>query len=632
MVLKASLSWRVHPLPQSTSLLAIDVLSNTPDTTLPLDFRSSHINASLDTPPAALFLLEHLERSSYIRFLLPTINGYLLQADFLHRRLVDCKDVVKVQTFTSFNHHFEGVTIDECKKLDLVGVLEYAIGAFVISSSTESWSETQIAISNEELRRRFSYSWYTSTPTPKRRLAVIRPGSPHSLQNRAKLEDLATTAASLNIELIMFDDPCHGLAGTEWGYLRQDFVPMDMTATNDLSERIAEAVSVYPRQIDGIIGMYEGLLTVVAKAATLLNFPTSLPEAMATARDKYKTRLHDQGLFCRLLESTSDLEDFVASYRTVAPFSLPMIVKPSDGWASEGVFKISSELELRDAVSRIWQPTFSSKYGRASQSPIVVEPYVDGPENDANLVLVDGEIVFFEANDDFPSSGDNGKGGFAEVLNALPSALPESELDAVRRKAHKVVLDMGFRTGVFHVETRVHNSAVHFANGEDGVMDLVVNPDTSKAVPAVFVLEVNPRPPGGRTALATERTYGISYRSLSLLTALGDYERMRALASPFLGGAQYHMQALYIAAQEGGVYRFGDVCSNVFEREPELRSHVMHSMGFLCDGQEVPDPRTGRLAGSGIAFFLVASRESRREATLISERVQSLVREITDGF
>lgn len=36
----------------------------------------------------------------------------------------------------------------------------------------------------------------------------------------------------------------------------------------------------------------------------------------------------------------------------------------------------------------------------------MIEPYIDGPEVDANLVLLDGEVIFFEVTDDFPKPGD----------------------------------------------------------------------------------------------------------------------------------------------------------------------------------------------------------------------------------
>ncbi|KAM0169677.1 hypothetical protein ACHAPF_009762 [Botrytis cinerea] len=623
-------TWRAHLLPKETSLIAIDVFTRTQDDQELHGFQNGQIYGS---SVASKYLNKHLEGSDcVIRLLLPTVSGYLVQSDFLDRRLVDCNDVVKIQNFTSLDQHFEGVNINAYNALGISEISKNSIGAIATSCTSRAWSEANALKLDEELTRRFSFAWHSAEQTPKRRLAVIRPGPPSHRLSLSKLEDLAIAAASLNIVLIFFDDLCHGLAGAEWAHLREDFVPMDMALDEDMPQRIASAVSAYPKQIDGIIGMYEPLLTIVAEAATLLGFSTSSPKSVSMARDKYQTRQFNQSLFCYRIQNISDLEDVIARYRTVAPLSLPLIVKPANGWASEGVCKVTCEDELRDAVLRLWQPPFSEKYGRDTHGLVLVEPYVDGPEVDANLVLVDGEIVFFEVNDDFPSSGDSDGQGFVETLNAMPSALPESEIDALRLRSHATVLAMGFKTGIFHVEARVHNSTFDFTTGNDNVLDLSVRPEIAKSknkTPTVFILEVNPRPPGMRTHTAISRTYGVSYRSIALLTALEDHERLRALAVPFVGGAQYDMQVLFIAAQKGGVYQSGDVCSAILEREPHLSGHVKQSMGFLHNGQEVPDPR-GRT--TGIACFWIASRGGRREARLISEKIQELVWELTDGF
>ncbi|KAH0556714.1 hypothetical protein GP486_005496, partial [Trichoglossum hirsutum] len=54
----------------------------------------------------------------------------------------------------------------------------------------------------------------------------------------------------------------------------------------------------------------------------------------------------------------------------------------------------------------------------------VIEEYCSGPEVDANLVLYDGELLFFEVSDDFPkSAGTNDSGSFIKLSNVLPSKL-----------------------------------------------------------------------------------------------------------------------------------------------------------------------------------------------------------------
>ncbi|GKT64671.1 ATP-grasp superfamily protein [Colletotrichum tofieldiae] len=151
----------------------------------------------------------------------------------------------------------------------------------------------------------------------------------------------------------------------------------------------------------------------------------------------------------------------------------------------------------------------------------------------------------------------------------------------------------------------------------------------------VFLIEINPRPPGWQEVEATAHAYGVSYHNLAVLNAVGDRDRFAALSRPFVGGAQYHMQLLFVSAQKGGTYRSGDVCAAVLDHGTagrRLRDHVVKCANLMQDGQEVPDPRTGKVFGSFIAFFLVVSRTSRREAIRIGREIEQLVRAHTDAF
>lgn len=625
--------WKVRELPKSTSVIAIDVFEKSQCEERSAGIRQCTIKRDSETTIALQFLLTHLGNgNTTVRFLLPAVSGYLIQSDFLHRRLVDCIGLVQVQTFATLEQQFSDCGTDAYDALDISQVVKLAIGAVVFSGAIDDDFDTTASQMDQQLHSRLSFSWYSSEPVPKRLVAAIRPGPVKDARNLSKIEDLATIAASLNISLIMLDDPNHGLGSDEWAHLREDFIPVDMTLDSAMSQRIASAVAQYPKQIHGMVCMYEPLLEIVAEAAALSHLFTSPLEAIANARNKQRTRRFCPSLFCHEIKNSVDLEDFLDAYRTIMPISLPLIVKPASGWASEGVSKAASEDEVRAAVTKLWQPPFSAKYGRDEQGLVLIEPYVSGPEVDCNMVLVDGEVIFCEINDDFPSSGDVGSGDFVETLNAMPSILPEGEIAALRSKVHSTLLAMGFRTGVFHVEARIHNSSFDYTKQSEGVIDLTPSADARNTVmrPTIFILEVNPRPPGPRTGAAAARTYGVSYRSLSLLSAIGDHQRMRALAVPFIDGAQYHMQVLFVAAQRGGNYQYGDICREILEQEPIFRSHVVDYTTFLRDGQEIPDPRLGRT--TGLAHFLVVSRKDRREARSISDKIQALVRSSTEEF
>lgn len=69
-----------------------------------------------------------------------------------------------------------------------------------------------------------------------------------------------------------------------------------------------------------------------------------------------------------------------------------LIIKTSKCWSSEGVWTVANEQELREKVPLLWRESFAAWHS----NEVVIETYVEGPQIDANMLLVDSGIVFFK--------------------------------------------------------------------------------------------------------------------------------------------------------------------------------------------------------------------------------------------
>ena len=76
------------------------------------------------------------------------------------------------------------------------------------------------------------------------------------------------------------------------------------------------------------------------------------------------------------------------------------------------------------------------------------------------------------------------------------------------------------------------------------------------------------------------------------------------------------------------MYKGGDVCEPLFRRHHGLKEYVAECEIFLTNGQEVPDPETKSM--TRVAFFLVYSRVSRRDALRVGYRIRKEVRAYMD--
>lgn len=303
--------------------------------------------------------------------------------------------------------------------------------------------------------------------------------------------------------------------------------------------------------------------------------------------------------------------------------SFPVIFKPTKGWSSECVSKVGSAADLAAAVQKA-----TGRHGGAA----VVEPFFAGPEIDVNFVLVDGEVLFSEVADEQPSDADAPGATVDDTFSAegliLPSALPAEEQKTARATLHRILVDAGFRTGVFHVEARVVDLRCEYGAVGAGLVDLVARPGADGAgarEPSCRLVEINARPPAYRVTLSTRHTYGVDLFAAHMLALAA-----AAAAAGRPASSQCWSRLLYLSAPASGVVRSEAPCEELKRRRPDLARHVVLSADYCTRGARVAMFAHG--ARSCVGHVLVCSGASRREALEVGEQVRrQLVLEVEDG-
>ncbi|KAJ5138903.1 ATP-grasp domain-containing protein [Penicillium bovifimosum] len=481
----------------------------------------------------------------------------------------------------------------------LADIIPFSVCTIVSQPSLTNNSDIQL-----DLRKILSFPWLLQEQPQWKVCALV-----HGRDAIEAFRPIAETAHDLGIKLIVLDRPSHWLlTDPKYKTLYEEFGPIDMTIDEDFPGRIAKAVQAVATRrghIDGICTVSDRCLLPVAKAATALNLPTEPPHAFATAIDKAASRqlCADEGISFLAVQHRAEIKARLKDGTFHAQY--PLIVKPSTGWSSEHVFRVKNEEELCLAAERV---------ATRRNTKILIEPFVDGPEVDANFVLCDGDLLFFETSDDFPSPADGPGAGmdsnFFENANVLPSGLPQVEVDLIRTRLHQLLLNVGFRTGVFHLEARIMDSSMEYAEDEAGILDLRPRlPSTGEkssngsSNAKCFLIEINPRPPGFPCVYSTRLTYGIDYFALHLLGAIGDKARIRGLGhsfwdrvpvfSPSAEGGRLWSSIAFIATDKaGGICDSEDPVEDLLTRCPSLRpppcdTGTIGVFGFLLGAVEV---------------------------------------------
>ncbi|KAF2166683.1 hypothetical protein M409DRAFT_66653 [Zasmidium cellare ATCC 36951] len=541
---------------------------------------------------------------SVARIVMPSSSGYIVRSDIVPLRMLDCPLITTAKNFSQPLQFFAGNADIPANLQQLLEVIASSAGGILLKNTPSDDldnQESRIKLLDIELENRLSFPWL-SEDKPSRQTLVLVDGGSLSPDQGGCGASLFGAAQALGINT--------------WSHWRKAFIPIDCTMRCEVpfARRIVKGILAYGSHVDGIVTFCDRYKEPVAEAALELGLPTYPPEAYSLALNKFQLGRFEGHPTC--LVPSTDLEHAAA---IVAEHGLefPLIVKPCTGFLSEGVFRVENTEQLMAGIKKAVEVD-------RQDANIAIEAYCGGPEVDANFVLCDGEVLFIEASDEYPKGADvNAHGNvenFIELANVLPSKLPADELAVLRESLLQSLLRLGFRDGFYHLEARVNNSTMEYVM-RDGILDLEERPAGNDHKPSVWLIEINPRPPGMHTSEASKHTYGVDYWGLGLLFALEDKQRAKQLSYPFGRGPQCFCEMVFIPVEHGGNFQSGDVCAELFERRPDLKGFVSFSCCFWKKGQIVPDPiHTG--VNSWVAHFNVFSRESRAQVLEIAETVR----------
>ncbi len=208
-------------------------------------------------------------------------------------------------------------------------------------------------------------------------------------------------------------------------------------------------------KFDGIISVREHFVAWVARAARQLGLVGLAPEMGRTVRDKATMRK----LFrARGLVTPKFLElDGLAQIDRCREMTFPFVVKPSSGFASDGVQLVADWAELRSAITQIEQlnaeifRTLSTHEGE-SFCRVLVEEYIPGREYCVELFGLDGDVRALNCGFKGHPTGP----GFEETVYLSPPPLPAEKIAELQATAIEGMVALGLTDGPGHCEMRLN--------------------------------------------------------------------------------------------------------------------------------------------------------------------------------
>jgi biotin carboxylase len=211
-------------------------------------------------------------------------------------------------------------------------------------------------------------------------------------------------------------------------------------------EEAAEAIASLGEQtpIDGVVAADDPGVIVAARAASLLGLRGNSPEAAAATRDKYLMRaaLAAAEIGQPEFEAVRPEDDLEGAGVRVG---YPLVVKPLDRSASQGVIRVDRREDLDGAATRVRGIV-------GMEATLLLESFLPGVEVAVEGLVRDGELNVLAVFDK-PAMGDGPY--FPETIFVTPSRLGPEALAEAERVAVGAVRGLGLAAGPVHVELRI---------------------------------------------------------------------------------------------------------------------------------------------------------------------------------
>jgi len=201
--------------------------------------------------------------------------------------------------------------------------------------------------------------------------------------------------------------------------------------------------------IDGVVAADDAGVVVAALTGQTLGLRSNPPEAAAATRNKASQRRAlaaaevPQPRFA-VIEPDDDANKEAAS------IGYPLVIKPVDRAAGQGVMKVDREEDLLPRLQRLRRIV-----GEAGV--VVMESYMPGTEVAVEGLVNDGVLTVL-AIFDKPDSGDGPF--FPETILVTPSRLPATTASECERVAQTALDAIGITHGPVHIELMVEGAQV----------------------------------------------------------------------------------------------------------------------------------------------------------------------------
>ena len=266
-----------------------------------------------------------------------------------------------------------------------------------------------------------------------------------------RTHDFMAAAHRLGVEVVL---------GSNQRQVLEEVSGATLTVDLDNPERGTKQVLSFAaeRPLDAVVSVDDGSSAVAARAAKALGLPHNPPQAVETARNKYRFRraLQAAGLLSPEFRLAALDDDPAKLAREVA---YPCVLKPLTLAMSRGVIRADGDNSFVAAfhrVAKIIAEPDAATPGEAADS-LLIESYIPGTEYAVEGLIERGRLrvlALFDKPD--PLEGPY----FEETIYVTPAKVSEARRAIIAEAAQAAVTAVGLSDGPTHIDLRVNHEGV----------------------------------------------------------------------------------------------------------------------------------------------------------------------------
>lgn len=255
--------------------------------------------------------------------------------------------------------------------------------------------------------------------------------------------DFIEAAESLGVDLVVASEHPPPLD------MGDRYLQIDCSNAQRAASEIARLGDDIP--LDAVVAADDAGVVIAAIVGTELGLAANEPDAALATRDKAEMRRRFDSAEVpqpgyALLETDDDSQSLAEKV------GFPLVVKPVNRSASQGVLRANNPAELKDAIARI-----EEILGPDQCRPLLLEEYMPGTEVAIEGLVRDGRLTVLTVFDkpDTPSGP-----AFPETILVTPTRLPDETRDECVRVAELAIQGLGLTHGPVHIELKVGENRV----------------------------------------------------------------------------------------------------------------------------------------------------------------------------